>query len=444
MAKQKQQQGSIPKRGLVTDTSYLNQPPGALTFALNVVNETEKGDKGWRANEQSNEPCYTLSAGFTPIGQIYVSKYETVIFSTNTDETQSEIGITDANCKYTIIARADLGFKISNQISGTYRLRRGCERTLYFATPTPMIFNIDKPNDFRVDVNNPLSAFDKDKFKLFKIYEQIPNFVSAQIIENGALTAGSYNASIQYLDEDLNPTEWITTCEPIKIYNDSTSKDYSDIRGSTSIVDSITNFGITNKSIKFGFDNFDPSYPFYRVAVIEANAGNGLVTAVNFSAPIDTSTKTFTYSGISSIVTVGTEQEIIAFNSIIDQAEFVEQIENRLILSEVKGNQVNMCNLQKYASRITAKMVLRTIDLNTINTSNPKTETVNFDGVGYMPGEIYSFGIVYIFADSTLSPVYHIPGKALTSTSNMSKYLNSALKKYLPFLLPAMPFKAFL
>ena len=381
MAK-KQQQGSVPKRGVVTDTSYLNQPPGALTFALNVVNETEVGDKGWRANEQSNEPCYTLPVGYIPIGQIYIGEHETIIFSSNEEETLSEIGITSAGCNYTTLVRFDLGFRINNQISGTYRLRRGCERTLYFATPTPMIFNIDKPNDFRVDVNDPLSPFDADKFKLFKVYEQIPNFESIEVLENGALIPGSYNAAIQYLDEDLNPTEWITTCEPIKIYNDSTSKDYRTIRGSTSMVDSITNFGITNKSIRFEFGNFDNSYPFYRVAIIEANTGNGLVSAVNFSAPIDTSTKSFTYSGINSIVTVGTEEEIIAFNSIIEEVEYIEQIENRLILSEVKGTQVNFCNLQKYASRIEANVAFRTIELNRISTSNPKIESVNFDEIG--------------------------------------------------------------
>ena len=28
-----------------------------------------------------------------------------------------------------------------------------------------------------------------------------------------------------------------------------------------------------------------------------------------------------------------------------------------------------------------------------------------------MPGEIYSFGIVYLFEDNTTSPTYHIPGR---------------------------------
>lgn len=419
MAKQERKQGPAIKRGLVTDTSYLNQPPGALTFALNTVNESEVGDSGWRVNEQSNEPCYTLPNGYIPIGQIYIGKNETIIFSVSQDEQLNEIGITNANCEYTTLVNHYLGFKLSNQISGTYRLRRGCERVLYFTTPRPMVFNIDKPGDFKTEIGGN-NFWDIDKFSLFKTYSKIPFFESIEVIENGALQPGAYNASIQYLDSDLNPTEWITTCEPIKIYNDSTSRNYEDINGSTSIVDNITNYGLTNKSIKFDFSNLDEDYPLYRVAIIESNTGTGLVSAVNFSAPISTKNTTFTYSGIESIVTVGVEEDIIAFNNIISAAEFVEQIENRLTLGKTKGVQINFCRLQKYASRIQAQLSLSEIVLNQIGPSNPKTEDVNFIGTGYMPGEIYSFGIVYIFEDSSLSPVFHIPGKADGYSSAMS------------------------
>ena len=33
-------------------------------------------------------------------------------------------------------------------------------------------------------------------------------------------------------------------------------------------------------------------------------------------------------------------------------------------------------------------------------------------GLGYMPGEIYAFAIVYAFDDGSFSPAYHIPGKS--------------------------------
>jgi len=417
---QKTQQGPVPKRGLITDTSHLNQPPGALTFALNVVNESEDGDMGWRSNEQSNEPCYTLTSGYIPLGEIYIDKNDSLLLSVSEDGTMSEIGIIGVNCQYTVLVNADLGFKAENQISGTYRLRRGCERTFYFTTPTPMLFNMDKLNDFKVDETDSDSDWDPAKFKLFKVYESIPTFQFIEVIENGLLAPGSYNASIQYLDNDLNPTEWITTCEPIKIYNDSVSKKYSAIEGSTNVVNAALNFGLTNKAIKFSFTDFDTSYPYYRVAIISSNTGSGLVNEVTFSSPISTNIKTYTHTGSSSTVTTGTENEILAFNNVIEEAEFVEQIENKLILGKTKGVQINFCGLQKYASKIKSDVRLEETTLNIIGGNNPKTATVNFDGVGYMPGEIYSFGIVYIFEGSILSPVFHIPGKAEGHISSMS------------------------
>ena len=37
-----------------------------------------------------------------------------------------------------------------------------------------------------------------------------------------------------------------------------------------------------------------------------------------------------------------------------------------------------------------------------------------------MPGELYSFGVVYKFDDGDISPVLHIPGKAADYNSLMS------------------------
>jgi hypothetical protein len=420
MSREKEQEINVPIKGLYTDSSYLNQPPGTYTFALNAVNVTNKGDEGWRANEESNEQCCQLPNGYIPLGKVRISNGEQVIFSVSADETLSEIGIVNNNCGYTSIVNGNLGFKINKQISVSYRLRRGCERTLYFSTPTPMSFNLDAPEDYKTETSPGVYTWDKSKFKLFKIYEQIPSFEKIEVLENGAIPPGSINAAIQYLDTDLNPTEWITTCEPIKIYNDLASDEYYKIRGSINQANDINNYGLTNKSVKFTFGNFDPSYPFYRVAIIASTSGTGQITSVNYSSPISTEVKTFTYSGLTSFAKIGTEEEIIAFNNIIEEAKYIEQIENRLIIGNTKGMQVNFCNLQKYASKIKADLEYKTVKLNTISPSNPKTPTINFDGTGYMPGEIYSFGIVYIFDDSSLSPVYHIPGRAVGYSSQMS------------------------
>ncbi len=66
--------------GLHTDASPINQPKGTQRFALNTVNETDKGDEFFRSNEESNEPCVAFPEGFIPIGKVYISSNETAVF----------------------------------------------------------------------------------------------------------------------------------------------------------------------------------------------------------------------------------------------------------------------------------------------------------------------------------------------------------------------------
>ena len=390
---------------LHTDNSLVSQPKGTTRFVLNGVSETNEGDQGFISNEEANEICYNFPVNYIPLGKVYIGDGETLIFSVRNDESLSEIGVTDKDTTYTTLVNGDLGFKISHQIQATFRLRRGCEKVVYWTDPRVRVFNISKPEDFK----NSQGNWDPFKFRLFKTYTKIPTFETLEIVEGGNLMSGSYNISIQYLDEDLNPTEWITTSQTLVIYNDNITKDYTEIRASSSLITDYQNFGTSNKAIKVKFGSLDNNYPFYRVAIVEANSGTGLINNVSVSQEIPTEIDTYTYTGIG-FTTIPIE-EIQLFNNIIEYAEHIEQIENKLLLANTKGKQVNFCRLQKHASKITADLTTKQVILNSISESNPKTSTVYFDGTGYMPGEIYSFGVVWVFDDGTISPTYHIPGK---------------------------------
>lgn len=407
-----------PYKGLYTDASPLEQPKGTYRFALNAVNETELGDLAFNSNEESNEVCFELPEGYIPIGKVYIGNNNTVIFSVSSDETLSEIGIADGSCNYTTHVNGDLGFKISKQIDATYRLRKGCERTIYWVdgdNNKPRYFNFDRPEAFQTAGN-----WDENKFELIRTYSSVPTFDDIQVLNSGGqLQPGSYNIAVQYLDEDFNPTEWITTSHIVKVYNDDTSEDYLDIRGSINSDTDYIDFPITDKAIRVVLGNLDDTFLFYRLAFIEATEGSGLVTRVNYTEKIPTSKNFFIYTGVN-FAEAGTEEEILAFNNIIDSAGSIEQIENRLILANTRGKKINFCKLQKFASRIKADVVLKKIFVNTMTSGNPKSPTVTREAAGYMPGEIYSFGIVYVFADGTLSPVYHIPGKNPTTGANVT------------------------
>lgn len=403
--------------GLVTDKSAIDQPKNTTRFVLNGVNETDEGDIGFVANEESNEQCYQIPEGYVPLGKVYIGDNKTVIFSVSLDETTSEIGIADDKCNYeTHVNTTELNFKIKHQIQATYRLRRGCEDTIYWVdgdNNKPRFYNFSKPENFQTGGN-----WDANKFELRRSYQSIPLFDKVEVLNSGGqLEPGSYNIAIQYLDEDLNPTEWIVTSPIIYIYNDDTDEDFLDIRGSINSDTDYIDFATTDKSIRVDFTNLDETFLFYRLAFIEATNGSGIVNAVNYTENIPTSKPFFIYTGVNA-PTEGTEEEIQAFSDIIDSAETIEQIENRLVLGNTKGKQVNFCKLQKYASRIKTDLRVKEVLVNQISEGNPKNPTVNLEAAGYMPGEIYSLGIVYVFADGSISPVYHIPGKNPTVDNN--------------------------
>lgn len=405
-------------KGLSRETTSQNQLQGTYGFALNAINESREGNLTEIGNEESNKLCASLPTGYIPIGKAYMNNGDYALFSVNPALNLSEIGILKNNCVYESHVNFNLNFQVTNQIDVTYRLRRGCERTVYWVdgdANKPRIYNFDKPDDFKT-----AGSWDADKFNLFKTYSQIPTFADVEIEELGNLLPGSYNASIRYLDGDLNPTEFITTSEPIIIYNDAYSKNFSAIEGSTNEENDYQNFGKTNKSIKFTFDNLDPDFSFYQVAIIEANTGSGNVSRVVYSSVIPTTITTYSYTG-SNAETVGTEEEVQLFNDVVDRAEHIDQIENRLILAKTKGKQVNFCGLQQYASKIKADLITKEVLLNVIDADgNQKRGTALQEGIGYMPGEMYSFAAVYVLGDGTVTPGYHIPGRNSSYVSQMS------------------------
>lgn len=408
--------------GLHSDNSLLGQPKNTYKFALNTVNETNEGDESFRSNEESNEACIAFPEDFIPIGKEYIGNNEVIVFLVRKDNAVSEIGILKDSCIYETHVNDEeseqedkLGFTVEHQIDAVYRLRRGCERTVYFTdnNQKPRYYNFDKPQNFK----NSDDTWAGKKFNLFREYNSIPEFSSIEVLDSGGLIEpGSVNIAIRHLDEGLNPLEWITTSSVINIYNDLSTEDFLKINGSINSALDYIDFPVTSKAIKVEFDNLDESYPFYQLAFIHASSGNGLVNEVKYTEIIPSTKNFFIYTS-ENVISSGTEEEILFFNDIIYKASSIESIENRLVLADTQGKQVNFCKLQKYASRIKADVVTKKIFTNQLDDPrNTKNPTVHFGdmttgGTGYMPGEIYSFGIVYVFDDGSISPVYHIPGK---------------------------------
>jgi hypothetical protein len=408
----------IQPGGLSTDTSYVNQPQGATTFVLNGINETNEGDINFISNEESNEKCTSLKPDFIPIGKCYIGSNETIIFSVSKNNSISEIGILKNNCQYKVqvndefSSTADkLNFKIEHQIQATFRLRRGCERTIYFTDDynKPRYYNLDKPENFLEG-----GLWVSKKFDLFRTINSLPELLETKILENsGSLLPGSYSILLQYLDEDYNGTKFLELISNINIINDSLKNSYVDIEGSTNIAVDVIKSPPTNKAIQIKLGSLDKSYTYFRLSIVEYNNGTGQISGVKYTAAISTETNVVLYTGTNASEN-GTIEEVklSSINSGIYKVGSLEQIDNKLILANISGPQYNYCGLQKYASKIKADVIIKNILLTSVyedhNTKNP---LVHHNGLSHQPGDIYSYGIVYIFDDLTESPVLHIPGK---------------------------------
>lgn len=409
-------------KGLHLDNSYSDQPKGTYRFALNSVVETELGDSGFIGNEESNIPVIKLTPGFTPIGKTYLGFNKLLIFSVL--DTTSEIGLfnTDTN-KYEVIindksstGKAKLNFNIKYPIDSTYRLRRGCEDTVYFTDGlnSPRYMNLGKLNQLKTGLD-----WDAEKFKLFKKIKQFPTINKVEVVDNlGSLVPGSYSILVQHLDEDLNGTEFYELVDNIIIYNDSVNNVYSDIQGSmhlkTEEDGSAYTYEDTNKAIKISLDLVDKSFAYVRFAFAERISGTGDISSVKYSEPVSVFNPQYIYTG-KNAQTSGTREELELFNigSGISTAKHIEQIDNMLILSNTTGEEVKSCELQKYASKIAVDCFVQDTILTSIKDNhNSKNPLSTYYGLGYQPGEIYSLGIIYVYEDFSLSPVMHIPGKS--------------------------------
>jgi hypothetical protein len=428
---------SKPYKGLHTDNSPVDQPKESYRFALNAVNTTTKGNNTCISNEMGNTPCTSIPFGYYIIGDRYIEDNQTVLFLVNKFGRQ-EIGLLKKDSTYeTIVNTKFLGFRLSNQIDCTYRLRRGNEKIIYWVDGhnKPRTFNLSRPQDFyTVDYQNYLKSggnpntytldkWDSNSFNLIKSYTKIPYFSKdVEILNYGSIKSGSYNFAIQYVDEDLNPTEWINVSNTVNIYNDNTTNSYESIRGSYDLHE-FQKFPVASKTIKLTLLNLDESFPYYRIAVIQANAGTGKVNKVILSEKQSSNNPIFNYSGNDEAFSEISIEEIKIEKETIYKPQHIEQLENRLILANTEGSNYNWCDFQKYASKINSNLKLKPVILNDIQSeANVKNAKSTFFYRGYMPGEVYSFGVMYIMKDMSLSPVYHVPGKAVGSTSNMSVY----------------------
>ena len=411
-----------PYKGMVQDASPLHQPEGTYSFALNAVIDSDNNQ-----NVISNEEGFERSNISTPadsvcLGQCYVGNGDIFAISLyDSPPVRIELRLySSKGDNILLFGHANtLNLQASHPLDMTFRLRKGNQRIVYFTDGInpPRYINIDNIGAFKTVPGNGPYPLDPDKLKLIKTISTYPKFSSINVLNNGQLLSGSYNIGISFLDEDLNSTKVISVSNIINIYHDKYNQNFKDICGSTNLQSSFAQYSNTSKSIKVTMSNLDDTFIYYRLYLIEASNGNGIINKVSYTEPIPINTTTFELTGLNTPYKTTIEQ-INEEPTIISTAKHIEQLENRLILANTTEPSYDLIGLQKYASKISSKQTTKTIKLNDIYaTDNPKRQTIDLESIGYMPGEIYAFDICYVFKDGFVSPAYHIPGKPSNDTN---------------------------
>jgi hypothetical protein len=419
-------------KGMYQDCKPIDQPEGSYRYALNAILDSKEGAKNFITNEYGTRPSTQLSEGFVPLGWCYLTDNTIAIISHGLLLGIDEIGIIDKNEVYKPFCRTKLGLDVKHQVDITHRVRRAGDRLIYFTDGLnkPRYFNFDRLYDFYTgeyknwinDGSNPTTEpvnnkWELDAFELIASYSFIPSFKTITVESAGDMYSGSYSFGVFYVDENMNHTECVTISNRVNIYDDEESKAYPHINGSrnsmnqTELQSTFVKWSKVNKSIHIEFDNLDERFPYYKVAIICYTAEDGNVKEVLLSNPISILNTRFVYSGQDTQFERIETQDVSIASARISRASHIEQIENKLVLADIWEKDINWLIFQKYASQIKSKLVRKHINLESVRAEgNPKNPVGPMNFTGYMPGEVYSFGINYIFKDGEVSPTYHIPG----------------------------------
>lgn len=406
---QRQYQGEItPAVGLNKSTDRLAMDKGDYVHMKNGFPSSEQSDDPFVQNAPSNEFCCELPQGFFVIGKpVYVQERDlNILCLVNPITEESQIGyFYPESCTYTTVINSDcFNFSLNYPIKGTYKIIN-CELLFYFQdgfNPDRKI-NLDNlPWKQELNEQGCVVVVEPLELECGQINIQndlLPPVVKVQSVEEtGALFSGAYQFAICYANvngDDLS--SYYSKTNIVPIYEDSPNQGWKKVEGSKPNV-------ITSKSIVLGFENLDIRYDYINIAVIKTIQGSPVYEKV---ATVPTGTKNYIYTGRETTRILSIDQLLGLYPDYINSKTLTSG-NNYLIRANLSTQDEG--NYQKLANLIELGWAATRIKADDVSQSykNPLTTT---NKTGYQRGEIYPFGIRFLFSNGRKSNVYHIPGR---------------------------------
>ena len=256
------------------------------------------------------------------------------------------------------------------------------------------------------------SHFDRDS-SLYLQYSTNP-IVTYEGFVSGSLKVGQYCFYFQYCDADDNESDYITETGVIPVFIGSDGN-WVSMEGGIKNQES-------NKGIKLKLTNLDGVYNYLKVSYVryfadyQQNRVTEAFKVIN-KYPVNGNEVIIQITGGENVETISPEViNISKFNatSVKTQA----QCKNMLFYGNIVKNSDNYKELADCALRIIPTRNTNVTEYNQYSSKNL------VDNIGYQSGELYRFGVVFIYQNGTLSNVYNTLGVNLNPTI---KYITNSM-----------------
>lgn len=260
--------------------------------------------------------------------------------------------------------------------------------------------------------------------RLFRNIQKIPKIELTGVSYHGQLKGGLYTIYLKLADNDYNKTDIVAESGTICIFKGTTEKIHS--------ISGTLEDERTDKAINLQINNIDQSFSKLFVYVRRDYSDlNGISKSetyqINEPYKIISSSLAVTLDGYEEITEIDQEELNIKYN-ICTGVKTQAQVQNMLFFGNVQQNVINNNELQNLSYYIEAEYTHKDVEIGYIDpvtyTRQSLSENIgkieyynpiqSYYSLGYWPEELYRFGIVYIFTDDSVSPVYNLRGCKFT------------------------------
>ena len=247
-----------------------------------------------------------------------------------------------------------------------------------------------------------------------------------KVVNSGELKGGNYTFLIKYGDDDDNMTRFVAESGIVSVFKQLTG---------TTVLGTLED-ELANASVTLRLTNVDRSFSklhvYYRrnysdlTGTIQREYCK-LTEPYKISDTEDQNKPIFiTITGVEPVEQITYDDIIKQFNT-YNTVKTHTQVQNMLFF----GNVTEPCDEESLLQKLSYNIEVKPEFGNTLNIDNLSkyTNPKNiYDNLGYMPGEYYRIGIVYVYDDESVSQVYNLRGCVYNSLgeSNIDPAINSA------------------